>query len=115
MRKAPTGRLLSEQRKAALNELQLKITEQKLASFCGLETNVLIEEIIPQNKNSEDNTQGCIALGRAWFQAPEVDGAVVVNFSEAQKDSEGQPITAGSLVRVRITALRGIDLEADAI
>lgn len=106
---------IAEQRKAALNELQLKITEQKLASFCGLETNVLIEEVIPQDKNSEDTTQGCIALGRTWFQAPEVDGAVVVNFSEAQKDSEGQPITAGSLVRVRITALRGIDLEADAI
>lgn len=107
---------IAEQRKTALNELQLKITEQKLAAFCGLETDVLIEEIIPQEQNhEEENTQCCIALGRAWFQAPEVDGAVVVNFSQAQKDSEGQPITAGSLVRVRITALRGIDLEADAL
>jgi len=107
---------IAEQRKTALNELQLKITEQKLATFCGLETDVLIEEIIPQEQNhEEENTQCCIALGRAWFQAPEVDGAVVVNFSKAQKDSEGQPITAGSLVRVRITALRGIDLEADAL
>jgi len=107
---------IAEQRKTALNELQLKITEQKLAAFCGLETDVLIEEIIPQEHNSEEETvQSCIALGRAWFQAPEVDGAVVVNFSQAQKDSEGQPITAGSLVRVRITALRGIDLEADAL
>ena len=107
---------IAEQRKTALNELQLKITEQKLAAFCGLETDVLIEEIIPQEQNNEEeNTQCCIALGRAWFQALEVDGAVVVNFSQAQKDSEGQPITAGSLVRVRITALRGIDLEADAL
>lgn len=107
---------IAEQRKTALNELQLKITEQKLAAFCGLETDVLIEEIIPQeHNNEEENTQCCIALGRAWFQAPEVDGAVVVNFSQAQKDSEGLPITAGSLVRVRITALRGIDLEADAL
>ena len=107
---------IAEQRKTALNELQLKITEQKLAAFCGLETDVLIEEIIPQDQNNEEeNTQCCIALGRAWFQAPEVDGAVVVNFSQAQKDTEGQPITAGSLVRVRITALRGIDLEADAL
>ena len=107
---------IAEQRKTALNELQLKITEQKLAAFCGLETDALIEEIIPQEHNSEEETaQSCIALGRAWFQAPEVDGAVVVNFSQAQKDSEGQPITAGSLVRVRITALRGIDLEADAL
>ncbi|EPF27764.1 MiaB/RimO family radical SAM methylthiotransferase [Treponema medium] len=107
---------IAEQRKTALNELQLKITEQKLAAFCGLEMDVLIEEIIPQeHNNEEENTQCCIALGRAWFQAPEVDGAVVVNFSQAQKDSEGLPITAGSLVRVRITALRGIDLEADAL
>ena len=107
---------IAEQRKTALNELQLKITEQKLAAFCGLEMDVLIEEIIQQEQNNEEeNTQCCIALGRAWFQAPEVDGAVVVNFSQAQKDSEEQPITAGSLVRVRITALRGIDLEADAL
>ena len=107
---------IAEQRKTALNELQLKITEQKLATFCGLETDVLIEEIIPQEQNNEEECpQGCIALGRAWFQAPEVDGAVVINFSPAQKDSEGQPIAPGSLVRVRITALRGIDLEANAL
>ena len=107
---------IAEQRKTALNELQLKITEQKLAAFCGLETDVLIEEIIPQeHNNDEEGAQSCVALGRAWFQAPEVDGAVVVNFSPAQKDSEGHPIVPGSLVRVRITALRGIDLEADAL
>ena len=107
---------IAEQRKTALNELQLKITEQKLAAFCGLETDVLIEEIIPQEQNTEEESaQSCIALGRAWFQAPEVDGAVVVNFFPVQKDSEGQPIAPGSLVRVRITALRGIDLEADAL
>ena len=107
---------IAEQRKTALNELQLKITEQKLAAFCGLETDVLIEELIPQeHRTEEETTENCLALGRAWFQAPEVDGAVVVNFSHTQKDSEGNPIAAGSLVRVRITALRGIDLEADAL
>ena len=107
---------IAEQRKTALNELQLKITEQKLAAFCGQETDVLIEEIIPQEQNSEEENSQCrIALGRAWFQAPEVDGAVVVNFSQTQKDIEGNPIAAGSMVRVRITALRGIDLEANAL
>lgn len=99
---------IAEQRKTLLNELQLKITEKKLAAFCGQELEVLIEELIPQAEDED----GCIALGRAWFQAPEVDGAVVVNFSEEQKDSEGNAIAAGSLVRVRITTLRGIDLEA---
>lgn len=105
----------AEQRKAALNKLQLGITLKKLSSFCGRQTNVLIEELIPPSGKAEGVEERRIALGRAWFQAPEVDGAIVVHFSEAQKDSEGKPITAGSLVRVRITALRGIDLEADAL
>ena len=139
---------IAEQRKSALNELQLKITEEKLAAFCGLETDVLIEELIPHRADDEEwnaaetsrtgktrtaavktasktgavaetaektSTNRRIALGRTWFQAPEVDGAVVVTFSEAQKDRDGKPITAGSLVRVRITALHGIDLEAEAL
>lgn len=119
---------IAEQRKTALNELQLSITEKKLAGFCGQEMDILIEEVIPpalkDTASMHSNAGGFeaehadeyrIALGRAWFQAPEVDGAVVVNFSQMQKDSEGNPITAGSLVRVRITALRGIDLEADAL
>lgn len=131
----------AEQRKTALNELQLHITEEKLAAFCGKELMVLIEEVIPQaaeaavpvpgSTQAEERTasdaQGTpfstidkydesrIALGRAWFQAPEVDGAIVVNFSESQRDTEGRFIQPGSLVRVQITALRGIDLEADAL
>ena len=134
---------IAEQRKTALNELQLGITEKKLAAYCGQEVDVLIEEIIPgadetadlSNRASSGTGQSAataqaagentafeaaadndrIALGRAWFQAPEVDGAVVVHFSAAQTDSDHQPITEGSLVRVRITALHGIDLEAEVL
>lgn len=114
---------IAEQRKTALNELQLTITEEKLAAFCEKEVTVLIEEVIPQAAETADlpraadepNNDTRIALGRAWFQAPEVDGAIVVNYSDTQKDSEGKPIQPGSLVQVRITALRGIDLEADAL
>ena len=80
---------------------------------------MLIEEVIPHAERDNDKQEAAdecrIALGRAWFQAPDVDGVIVVNFSDLQKDSEGNPITAGSLVQVRITALRGIDLEADAL
>ena len=43
---------IAEQRKAALNELQLKITEQKLAAFCGLETDVLIETMKKKTHNA---------------------------------------------------------------
>lgn len=114
---------IAEERKSILGAVQLKITEQKLASFCGQELDVLVEEIILPDHTGETPTReaanrvadGCIALARAWFQAPEVDGAVVVHFSKDQQDSEGKPITAGSVLRVRITALRGIDLEAEAL
>lgn len=114
---------IAEERKSILGTVQLKITEQKLASFCGQELDVLVEEIIPPAQDikktklgpGKKQDAGCMALARAWFQAPEVDGAVVVHFSKDQQDSEGKPITAGSVLRVRITALRGIDLEADAL
>ena len=116
-RKVPAK--IAEQRKRILQELQLGITEKKLAVFCGQKLQVLIEEVIPHAERDNDKQEAAdecrIALGRAWFQAPDVDGVIVVNFSDLQKDSEGNPITAGSLVQVRITALRGIDLEADAL
>lgn len=75
-----------------------------------------IPQTADENSAYKDTVENYrIALGRAWFQAPEVDGAVVVHFSEAQTDSEQKPITAGSLVRARITALHGIDLEAEVL
>lgn len=110
-KQVPAG--IAEQRKNTLNSLQLRITEQKLAAFCGREVDVLIEELIPAA--AEDETEERIALGRAWFQAPEVDGAVVVHFMETQKDTQGSAISAGSFVRVRILAVRGVDLEAAAV
>ncbi|MGP1444131.1 MAG: MiaB/RimO family radical SAM methylthiotransferase [Treponema sp.] len=113
---------IAEKRKELLNELQLHITEEKLTAFCGAELTVLIEEVISQSESADisgspsaEYDDSRIALGRVWFQAPEVDGAVVVNFTESQKDTEGNPIQPGSTVRVRITALRGIDLEADVL
>lgn len=127
---------IAEARKAVLSKLQLNITEHLLANFCGRKMDILIEELIPTLQDAETlqaaesshksgTTRGstgrgksssdCLALGRAWFQAPEVDGAVVVHFRDGQHDSEGKPIQAGSIIRVRITALRGIDLEAEAL
>ncbi|HNY20775.1 MAG TPA: 30S ribosomal protein S12 methylthiotransferase RimO, partial [Treponemataceae bacterium] len=53
-----------------------------------------------------------LALGRAWFQAPEVDGAVVLQFESDQRDSSGKPIDAGSVVSAVIMAVNGVDVEA---
>jgi ribosomal protein S12 methylthiotransferase len=55
-----------------------------------------------------------LALGRAWFQAPEVDGAVVLSYEDGAVDRLGKPIAPGSLVDATIVAVNGVDVEAVA-
>ena len=99
----------AEARLAEIQNTQTSITEKKLDSFIGKEIEVLVEELI----QAEDKT--FLALGRAWFQAPEVDGAVVLNFNLNSKDIDGNQILPGSVVKARIAARKGFDLEAVAV
>ena len=96
----------AEARLAEIQSIQTSITETKLDSFIGKEIEVLIEELIP----AEDKT--FLALGRAWFQAPEVDGAVVLTFNLNSKDNDGNQIGPGSVVKAKILARNGFDLDA---
>lgn len=88
-------------RKKELEEIQQKITESTLLSFVGQVLNVLIEELIPE----EDG----LALGRAWFQAPDVDGAVVLSSDYPEL------LIPGEFVKAKIIAVHGVDLEASVI
>ncbi len=99
----------AEARLAEIQNTQTSITEKKLDSFIGKEIEVLVEELI----QAEDKT--FLALGRAWFQAPEVDGAVVLNFNLNSKNIDGNQILPGSVVKARIIARNGFDLEAVAV
>ena len=99
----------AEARLAAIQDVQSSITEKKLDSFIGKEIEVLVEELVP----AEDKIR--LALGRAWFQAPEVDGAVVLSFLLDQKDTDGTRIVPGSVVKAKVSARNGFDLEAAAI
>ena len=99
----------AEARLAEIQNTQTSITEKKLDFFIGKEIEILVEELI----QTEDKT--FLALGRAWFQAPEVDGAVVLNFNLGKKDSDGKPIEPGSVVKAKIAARNGFDLEAIAV
>ncbi len=81
-------------RKAALEQLQQEITVRRMENWVGRKLDVLIEEAIP----GED-----IAIGRAFLQAPEVDGSTVV------LTRDGSP---GEKVSCLITRCNGIDLEA---
>lgn len=87
-----------------LQKIQQKISEEKLNSYIGKEVNVLIEEVI------ESGQEG-LAIGRAWFQAPDVDGNVVVRY-DLDEEEQVQAVKAGNVVKARIIACTGIDLDA---
>jgi ribosomal protein S12 methylthiotransferase len=80
-------------RKAAVEEAQVPITARRLERFLGRTLDVLLEE--------EVEGEG-LWIGRAYLQAPEVDGLTVV---------AGEGLAPGSVVPVRITRRNGVDLE----
>lgn len=98
---------IAEKRALALQEVQTEITTQILGSFVGQTLEILVEELIP-----EPTIDFKLALGRAWFQAPEVDGAVVLSFEHEDRDVAGKEIDSGSVVFARITAVNGVDVSA---
>ena len=84
---------LAESRKKQIEERQQAITEERLARFIGQTAEVIIEELVENE---------ALSLGRAWMQAPDVDGLTVVHGRHAP----------GSLLKVRIEAIHGVDMEA---
>ena len=100
---------LAEKRASELVEIQAQITRERLKLRTDQEYDVLIEEVL---SDSEENPGEGLAIGRAWFQAPEVDGSVVVRY-DRNSDAESQTVKAGRLVRVKITSSGDVDLNGD--
>jgi len=82
-----------EERYLTLLSLQNKISEAKLRSRVGETQRVLIQEF----------SDGRVVVGRAWFQAPEVDGVTCVRGCGARP---------GDIIEVRITDADAYDLYA---
>ena len=80
-----------------INKLTTSITTKKLQKFIGQEIDVLIEELVEQEE---------MAIGRTYYQAPEVDGLTVVM---------GKNLIPGEYIRCGIKKVNGIDLEAIAL
>ena len=97
---------LAQKRAAELEELQANITAQKLEDYVGKEFSVLIEEVLAQTDDSEG-----LAIGRAWFQAPDVDGSVVIRF-DSDDEKQLLAVQSGNLVKVKILASTSVDLDA---
>ncbi len=93
----------AEERARKLSEIQHEITRKKLLSYVGKELEVLVEETI-------EGDQG-LAIGRAWFQAPDVDGNVVVRY-DRDDEKANSSVQPGKLVRVKVTSSSDVDLDS---
>lgn len=91
-------------RAAALEEIQTEITRTQLQKYVGKQLDILLEEIITGEEEG-------LALGRAWFMAPEVDGCVVVRY-DADDKAQSDRIVPGNVVKVKVLACTGPDLDA---
>lgn len=94
----------SKARCDVLSNLQTQITQEKLKRHVGKIYRVLIEEVIPT-----DEEEGGIAIGRTWFQAPEVDGATVINY-DLDDEVSCKKIYAGNIVDVKIQGVSSVDV-----
>jgi ribosomal protein S12 methylthiotransferase len=82
-----------------LQGIQETISAERMGRFSGRELDVLMEEII---RPAED-PEGPLSLGRAYLQAPEVDGLTVIS---------GPCPPPGRMARCRIIGPAGLDLDA---
>lgn len=92
----------AEKRALRLQEIQKEITINSLKKYVGQELDVLIEEII----EGEDG----LAIGRAWFQAPDVDGSVVVSY-EKDEEKVNSLVIPGRFIKAKIVASNDVDLD----
>jgi ribosomal protein S12 methylthiotransferase len=94
--KGKVAKKTAAERKKIIEERQTAISEKRMETFVGRETEVLVEEQI-------DGEEG-LYLGRLPCQAPEIDGAAVISWTKK--------LPLGALLPVRVFARAGLDLEA---
>ena len=87
-----------EQRRKRLMKAQQKVISETLQGYIGTSQRVLIE-------GPHEDTDLLLA-GRTSFQAPEVDGIVMINDSQVDLDL----VRAGQFAQVEITEVAGYDL-----
>ena len=110
----------AKKRVERLQEIQSEITESRLKMRVGDVYDVLIEEVVeaaaePAEAGAEvagvsGGEEPGLALGRAWFQAPDVDGACVVRY-DLDDEKAVQAVKPGNVVSVKVLAANGVDLD----
>ena len=60
--------------------------------------------------DAADSDEPGLALGRAWFQAPDVDGTCVIRYDLDDKKAV-DAVRVGKVVTVKVLAVNGVDLD----
>ena len=101
----------AQARANALTEIQAEISRRHLLSRCGKDYDVLVEEVLAR---SQENPDEGLAIGRAWFQAPEVDGSIVIRYDRSDPKAV-KAVETGRLVRVHVLSAGDVDLNGDFV
>jgi ribosomal protein S12 methylthiotransferase len=90
-----------------LEAIQAHITRESLRVFIGTKEEVIVEEVLAPSGEEDEG----YAIARAWFQAPEVDGSVIVRYDSADSTAR-DAVLPGKRVRVKITGSSDVDLDS---
>ena len=97
---------VAKKRASELEKIQAEITRERLKSRCGKNYDVLVEEIVENLSGGDDG----LAIGRAWFEAPEVDGSFVIRYDRDDEDAV-KAIVPGAVVKCKAVASSDVDID----
>ena len=106
--KQTVSAVAAKRRADKLSRIQAEITAQRLQHRVGKTYDVLVEEIV-ENKAGTDEG---LAIGRAWFEAPEVDGNVVIRY-DLDDEKAVKAIVPGEIVKVHALAASEVDVDGE--
>ncbi len=103
--KPQVSKKTAQKRMEELVCLQASVTKSRLARHKGRVYTVLIEEVIEDPEAKEG-----LAIGRAWFQAPDVDGSCVVRYDLDDAKARGA-VQSGKRVIVSVIGSSDVDID----
>ena len=97
---------VAKKRKETIERLQTQITENHLKKYIDKIFDIIIEEVISAKENEDVG----FFIGRTWFQAPEVDGAAVIQY-EITDYKQKTKVKPGNIIKAKITGTTNVDLQ----
>lgn len=96
---------IAKKRMNSLVDIQGAITQKLLSRHVRRQYTVLVEELIEDSQQVEG-----LAIGRAWFQAPDVDGSCVIRY-DLDDEQAVSAVQSGKTILVEVIGSSDVDLD----